>query len=196
MQVELRNRYKFRIILDEGNTFGVLGTTGRGLTEEQEVDPHEVDIIVGSLANALCTAGGFCVGSNAIVAHQRTNSHAYTYSAALPAMMATSTSCLLADFFPTETYRERCRRLAQNVSHFRALIDVNSEVAQCVGWEGNPMVLITLKKKLISSRGWTDGELDLLMVQVIRKVWTSSLTSILLLCRYFVVTDLTPLREY
>ena len=32
-QIELKNKYKFRLILDESFSFGAVGRTGRGLTE-------------------------------------------------------------------------------------------------------------------------------------------------------------------
>ncbi|KFZ22669.1 hypothetical protein V502_02851 [Pseudogymnoascus sp. VKM F-4520 (FW-2644)] len=90
--VELRLRYKFRLILDETWSFGVLGRTGRGVTEAQNVDSSSVDMIVGSLSGPLCAGGGFCAGSIDIVEHQRISAAAYTFSAALPAMMATTAS--------------------------------------------------------------------------------------------------------
>lgn len=31
--VQLKEKYKFRVVLDENNSFGVLGNSGRGLTE-------------------------------------------------------------------------------------------------------------------------------------------------------------------
>ena len=52
-QIELKAKYKFRLMLDETWSFGVLGRTGRGLTEAQNVDPTQVDMIVGSLAGPL-----------------------------------------------------------------------------------------------------------------------------------------------
>merc|ERR1712093_236367 len=41
--IELKLRYKFRLMLDETWSFGVLGRTGRGLTEAQNVDASQVD---------------------------------------------------------------------------------------------------------------------------------------------------------
>lgn len=36
--VELRKRYKLRLILDESVSFGVLGTNGRGITEHMNIN--------------------------------------------------------------------------------------------------------------------------------------------------------------
>jgi 7-keto-8-aminopelargonate synthetase-like enzyme len=36
-QIELKYKYKYRLILDEGISFGTVGQTGRGLTEFHNV---------------------------------------------------------------------------------------------------------------------------------------------------------------
>jgi serine palmitoyltransferase len=33
LQIEIKNKHKFRVILDESFSFGTVGRTGRGLTE-------------------------------------------------------------------------------------------------------------------------------------------------------------------
>lgn len=35
--IKLKEKYRFRILLDESNSFGVLGSSGRGLTEHYGV---------------------------------------------------------------------------------------------------------------------------------------------------------------
>lgn len=86
--VELKQRFKYRLILDETHSFGVLGRTGRGLTEHQNVDAANVEMLVGSLAHAVCAGGGFCAGALEVVDHQRISSSAYVFSAAIPAMLS------------------------------------------------------------------------------------------------------------
>lgn len=89
-KVRLKKRYKFRLILDETSSYGVLGSkTCRGTTEHFGVPASEIDMIIGSLAGPLCAGGGFCAGSLEIVEHQRISAAAYTFSAALPGMLAT-----------------------------------------------------------------------------------------------------------
>lgn len=44
------------------------------------------------MANGLCSAGGFCGGSLDVIAHQRINSPAFVFSAALPPLLAVSAS--------------------------------------------------------------------------------------------------------
>lgn len=69
-QIELKLKYKYRLVLDESISFGTVGRTGRGLTELYNVPATQVDMLVGNVANALCSSGGFCAGSKHVVDHQ------------------------------------------------------------------------------------------------------------------------------
>ncbi|WVW81070.1 hypothetical protein I302_103061 [Kwoniella bestiolae CBS 10118] len=93
--IELKKKYKYRLILDECQSFGMMGAHGRGITEHFGVPANEVDMILGSLANGLATGGGFCAGSQVVCQHQRINSSASVFSASLPAMLATCGSAAI-----------------------------------------------------------------------------------------------------
>ncbi|OCF42571.1 serine palmitoyltransferase [Kwoniella heveanensis CBS 569] len=90
--IELKKKYKYRLILDECQSFGMIGAHGRGLTEHYGVPATEVDMLLGSMSNGLATGGGFCAGSSVVCSHQRINSSASVFSASLPAMLATTAS--------------------------------------------------------------------------------------------------------
>lgn len=82
--VELRAKYKLRLFLDETISFGTIGKHGQGLLELLGIDKSEVDLISASLENAVESIGGFCVGSNFIVEHQRLSGLGYCFSASQP----------------------------------------------------------------------------------------------------------------
>ncbi|POM71808.1 Serine palmitoyltransferase, partial [Phytophthora palmivora] len=82
--VELCNKYFFRLFLDESFSFGVLGKSGRGLTEHFGMDVSEVAIICSSLAGSTASVGGFSTGSQEVVDYQRINSAGYVFSASAP----------------------------------------------------------------------------------------------------------------
>ncbi|KFY47256.1 hypothetical protein V495_02036 [Pseudogymnoascus sp. VKM F-4514 (FW-929)] len=147
--VELRLRYKFRLILDETWSFGVLGRTGRGVTEAQNVDSSSVDMIVGSLSGPLCAGGGFCAGSVDIVEHQRISAAAYTFSAALPAMMATTASEALNMLQTMPEILTGCR---ENIKAMRAQLDPRSDWITVTSAVDNPMVLCVLKPDVVNTR--------------------------------------------
>ncbi|KAK0384238.1 hypothetical protein NLU13_8326 [Sarocladium strictum] len=147
--VELKERYKFRIMLDETWSFGVLGRTGRGLTEAQNVDPQQIDMIIGSLAGPLCAGGGFCAGAKDVVEHQRILSSAYTYSAALPAMLAVTASETINLLQSNPDILTQCR---DNIKAMRAQLDPRSDWVVCLSAPENPVMLLTLKPEVIQGR--------------------------------------------
>ncbi|KAL8831256.1 MAG: hypothetical protein Q9170_005375 [Blastenia crenularia] len=147
--VELKQRYKFRLILDETWSFGVLGRTGAGVTEHQGVRVREVDMLVGSLAGPICAGGGFCAGSNEIVEHQRLSASAYTFSAALPAMLSTTASEVLAML---ESNSEMLAQVRENIRTMWAQLDPRSEWVQCTSAIENPIMILALKPGIVASR--------------------------------------------
>lgn len=82
--VRLKNKYKYRLFVDETLSVGTLGKSGRGVTEHFGISRDEISITIGSLAGPFASSGGFCVGVRPMVHHQRINSTAYVFSAALP----------------------------------------------------------------------------------------------------------------
>ena len=93
--VELKNKFKFRLILDETHSIGVLGKNGRGLPEACGVSRDDVEITMGSLALSFGASGGFCVGCHDMIYHQILSSNAYVFSAALPPYCAKAASAAI-----------------------------------------------------------------------------------------------------
>ncbi|GFO41467.1 serine palmitoyltransferase-1 [Plakobranchus ocellatus] len=88
--VELKWKYKVRIFLEEAMSFGVLGQTGRGVTEHFEISPDHIDLIAASLETAIASTGGFCCGKKFIIDHQRLSGLGYCFSASQPPMLASA----------------------------------------------------------------------------------------------------------
>ncbi|RGP71846.1 serine palmitoyltransferase [Fusarium longipes] len=147
--VELKEKYKFRVILDETWSFGVLGRTGRGITEAQNVDPQQVDMIIGSLAGPLCAGGGFCAGPKDVVEHQRITSSAYTFSAALPAMLAVTASETLNLLQSNPDILSQSR---ENIKAMKAQLDPRSDWVYCPSDPENPIMLLVLKPEVVATR--------------------------------------------
>ncbi|KAG9246183.1 pyridoxal phosphate-dependent transferase [Calycina marina] len=162
--IELKQRYKFRLMLDETWSFGVLGRTGRGLTEAQNVDPTQVDMLIGSLAGPLCAGGGFCAGTTDVVDHQRISAASYTYSAALPAMLATTACETLNMLLTTPEILVQCR---ENIKAMRAQLDPRSDWVHCTSAIDNPVMLLTLKPDVVNSRRLSIEEQERLLQECV-----------------------------
>lgn len=158
--VELKLKYKFRILLDETWSYGVLGQSGRGITEQQNVDPTQVDLIIGGLAGALASGGGFCAGSEEIVEHQRLSAAAYTFSAALPALLATTVSETVNLL---QTQPAIIQSLRENIKAMRAQLDPRSEWVRCTSAIENPVMLLALKDQHIAERNLSISDQEALL---------------------------------
>ncbi|KAN0139446.1 Pyridoxal phosphate-dependent transferase [Lactarius tabidus] len=118
--IELKLKYKYRLILDESISFGAVGRTGRGLTELSNVPATQIDMIVGSVAKDRNSLGGFCAGSHIVVDHQRINGTSLVFSAAVPAILAVSASEGINILRNTPSIPST---LQENVRAIRAVLD-------------------------------------------------------------------------
>ncbi|KJA21307.1 hypothetical protein HYPSUDRAFT_203077 [Hypholoma sublateritium FD-334 SS-4] len=118
--IELKYKYKYRLILDETYSFGSVGRTGRGLTELYNVPASKVDMLLGSCATGLASAGGFCAGSRTVVDHQRINGPSFVFSASMPALLAVSASEGINILRSTPSIFET---LQDNIRAARAILD-------------------------------------------------------------------------
>jgi len=75
-------------MVDECHSAGVVGKTGRGVTEKFDIR-GEVDIITGTLGKAFGGAiGGFTTGKKEIIEMLRQRSRPYLFSNSIPPMVA------------------------------------------------------------------------------------------------------------
>lgn len=106
-QIELKQKYKYRLILDETFSFGTVGRTGRGLTELYNVPASEVDMLLGSAATSLCSGGGFCAGSSYVVQHQVSFSSILKFLAFAHSLLAYQRNCFRFLRLPAGRSRRR-----------------------------------------------------------------------------------------
>ena len=78
--VRLKRRYNSWLMVDEAHSLGVLGATGRGIAEEQGVDPTDIDIWMGTLSKALASTGGYVAGSGRLIELLKYTSPGFVYS--------------------------------------------------------------------------------------------------------------------
>ncbi|HEX7050208.1 MAG TPA: pyridoxal phosphate-dependent aminotransferase family protein, partial [Longimicrobiales bacterium] len=64
--------------------------TGRGICEEQGIDPADIDILTGSLSKAIPSSGGFVAGSQALKIYIQHGSAPYIFSAGVTPANAAS----------------------------------------------------------------------------------------------------------
>lgn len=86
--VSLAEKYNAMVMVDESHSAGVVGKTGRGVTELYNLK-GKVEIITGTLGKAFGGAiGGFTTGKKEIVELLRQRSRPYLFSNSIPPMVA------------------------------------------------------------------------------------------------------------
>lgn len=86
--VRLADRYNAMVMVDESHSAGVVGRTGRGVTELFNIE-GKVEIITGTLGKAFGGAiGGFTTGKKEIIELLRQRSRPYLFSNSIPPLVA------------------------------------------------------------------------------------------------------------
>ncbi|MDR2868378.1 MAG: glycine C-acetyltransferase [Bacteroidales bacterium] len=86
--VALAEKYDAMVMVDESHSAGVVGRTGRGVTEQFNLR-GKVEILTGTLGKAFGGAiGGFTTGKKEIIDMLRQRSRPYLFSNSIPPMVA------------------------------------------------------------------------------------------------------------
>lgn len=131
------------------------------------MDATAVDMIIGSLAGPLCAGGGFCAGSEEICEHQRISAASYTFSAALPAMLATTASEALLMLQKSPDILSQAR---ENIKTMWAQLDPRSDWVHCTSAVENPIMLLALKPDVITNKKLSTGDEEQLLQDVVDEV--------------------------
>lgn len=165
--MELKHKYKYRVILDESNSFGLLGKTGRGLTEVYNVSPRDVDMIVGSMANTLSGAGGFCAGAKEVVEHQRLSGQAFVFSASIPAMLAVCASEAI-NILGTNQGERLLKDLHENSAAFRnVVVSPSAQSIEVSSDAGSPILHLRFSAASLAAAGVTTRDEEKFLLQEI-----------------------------
>ena len=122
----LAEKYDALVMVDECHSAGVLGKTGRGITELYD-RRGQVDILTGTLGKAFGGAvGGFTTGRREIIDMLRQRSRPYLFSNSLPPAVV---GAGIEMFRMLAESNELHDRLVANVEHFRrGMLDAGFDI--------------------------------------------------------------------
>ena len=113
---ELAEKYDALVMVDECHSAGVVGATGKGVSELFNLR-GKVDIITGTLGKAFGGAiGGFTTGRKEIIGMLRQRSRPYLFSNSIPPMVA---SAGIEVFKMLEESNELHDKLVDNTKYFK-----------------------------------------------------------------------------
>jgi glycine C-acetyltransferase len=84
--VALKEKYNFRLLLDDAHGFGTMGPTGAGTDEEQNVQAA-VDVYFGTFAKSMAGIGAFVAASENVIDFLRYNMRSQTFAKTIPMPM-------------------------------------------------------------------------------------------------------------
>ncbi|MDO4757756.1 MAG: glycine C-acetyltransferase [Rikenellaceae bacterium] len=114
--VELAEKYDAMVMVDECHSAGVLGKTGRGITELYNLR-GKVEILTGTLGKAFGGAvGGFTTGRKEIIEMLRQRSRPYLFSNSLPPAVVGAGIEMFKMLGESDALHDK---LVENVEYFR-----------------------------------------------------------------------------
>ena len=113
--IEVRNRHKVLLMIDEAHSIGVLGSHGRGIGEHFHVNPANVDIWMGTMSKSLGSCGGYIAGTRALIEYLKYTAPGFVFSVGMPASAA---AAALASIHILQTQPQRVARLRENARLF------------------------------------------------------------------------------
>jgi 8-amino-7-oxononanoate synthase len=145
--IEIRNRHRALLMIDEAHSIGVLGANGRGIGEHFGVDRQDLDIWMGTMSKSLGSCGGYIAGRKELVEYLKYTLPGFVFSVGIPPAAA---AAALASIGILESQPERLTRLHENARLFLAL--AKERGLDTGRSEGTPVVPIIVGNSLACLR--------------------------------------------
>jgi len=86
--VEIKQRHRAFLMVDEAHSLGVMGARGHGIREHFGLAGSDVDIWMGTLSKTLAGCGGYIAGERALIEHLKFLAPGFLYSVGMPPAVA------------------------------------------------------------------------------------------------------------
>lgn len=120
--IELKEKYKCYLFVDEAHSIGALGPNGRGICDYFQVSPSKIDLLMGTFTKSFGATGGYIAGSRSIIEKLRLTYITNNYSESVPppvlAQIISSLRIIEGKLNPGEG-KERLERIAFNSRYLR-----------------------------------------------------------------------------
>ena len=78
--IELKQKYKTFLMVDEAHSMGTIGKTGRGISEYYQINPNDVDLWMGTLSKSFASCGGYIAGNSALIEYLKYTAPGFVFS--------------------------------------------------------------------------------------------------------------------
>ncbi len=116
--IDVKKRHKTFLMVDEAHSMGTMGSQGRGVGEHFGVNPHDVDIWMGTLSKSFGSCGGYIAGTKELVEYLKYTAPGFVYSVGIPPSNA---AAALASLMVLKNEPERVAQLRDRSRLFLTL---------------------------------------------------------------------------
>lgn len=121
--VDLKEKYKCYLFVDEAHSIGALGPNGKGICDYFGISPLRVDLLMGTLTKSFGATGGYFAGDRVLIDKLRINYVPQVYAESVPppvlGQIISSLSVISGSLNPGEG-QERLQRIAFNSRYLRS----------------------------------------------------------------------------
>ena len=149
--VEVKNRHRACLFVDEAHSLGVLGEQGRGLVEEAGV-MDQVDFVVGTFSKSLGTTGGFCASPHPELELFPYASRPYMFTASPSPAVVECTRSALRALRSRPELRARLRRNAARLQQGLAQLELAPPPPESEA--PSPVTSVRLKDRAQALAAW------------------------------------------
>jgi serine palmitoyltransferase len=143
--VEIKKKYKCFLWVDEAHSIGALGPHGKGICDFSQVNPKDVDILMGTFTKSFGSVGGYVSGSKKLISYLRSQGLSQFYCASASPVCVQqiiSSIDILEGKDNSNIGKNKLKQLHENSIYFREkLIEMGFNV---IGDEGSPVVCLSI----------------------------------------------------
>lgn len=114
--IELKKQHQCYLMIDEAHSLGVIGATGKGVSEHFQIDVSDVDIWMGTLSKSLASCGGYVGGSKEIIDYLKYTASGFIYSVG---MTPANTAAAIRALQIMNDEPQRIKQMITNADYFR-----------------------------------------------------------------------------
>ena len=113
---EYKNKYGFRLFVDDAHGFGTVGETGVGTGEAQGVQ-DQIDVYFGTFAKSMATIGAFVAGDEDVIDFLRYNMRSQTFAKSLPMPIVVGARKRLQMLRESEEHKNKLWKIATSLQN-------------------------------------------------------------------------------
>jgi serine palmitoyltransferase len=143
--IELKKKYKVYLYIDEAHSVGALGKSGKGICDYFNVNPDDVDILMGTFTKSFGSVGGYVASSKKYIEKLRSSSYSQYYCSPLSPVCAQqiiSAINVITGEDGTTIGKEKLTSLIENSKYFRE--EVKKKGFEVLGDENTPVICLMI----------------------------------------------------